>query len=106
MVAQDTRPSGPGLAQAAAAGVQSLGVTAEMVGLLTTPQLHWMVRGRNAGRAWDEQAYLQELAGAFKQVVAGTQPLGQVRQLRMQVVCYSRLDMRNRVGEGTTGCAG
>ena len=85
MVAQDTRPSGPGLAQAAAAGVQSLGVTAEMVGLLTTPQLHWMVRSRNAGRAWDEQAYLQELAGAFKQVVAGTRPLGQVRQLGIPV---------------------
>lgn len=78
MIAHDTRPSGPGLADAAAAGVACLGVTPEMVGLLTTPQLHWMVRSRNAGRAWDEASYLAELSGAFKRLVAGAQPLGQV----------------------------
>lgn len=79
MIAHDTRPSGPGLADAAAAGVRSLGVTPEMCGLLTTPQLHWMVRRRNAGLPYDEAAYLQVLSSAFKQLVAGTQPLGQVR---------------------------
>ena len=79
MIAHDTRPSGPSLAEAAAAGARCLGVEAEMCGLLTTPQLHWMVMCRNKGQPWGEADYYAALAGAYKQLVAGTQPLGQVR---------------------------
>jgi phosphoacetylglucosamine mutase len=79
MIGHDTRPSGPGLAEAAAAGARCLGVEAQMCGLLTTPQLHWMVMCRNKGQPWAEADYYGGLAGAYKQLVAGTQPLGQVR---------------------------
>lgn len=78
MIGHDTRPSGPGLAAAAAAGVRCLGLEAQMCGLLTTPQLHWMVMSRNRGEPCEEEDYYAALAGAYKQLVAGTQPLGQV----------------------------
>ena len=42
MIAHDTRPSGPHLAEAAAAGVRCLGVEPQMCGLLTTPQVGWV----------------------------------------------------------------
>ncbi|KAL4450013.1 hypothetical protein ABPG77_010682 [Micractinium sp. CCAP 211/92] len=77
MIGHDTRPSGPGLAAAAAAGVRCLGLEAQMCGLLTTPQLHWMVMSRNRGEPCGEEDYYAALAGAYKQLVAGTQPLGQ-----------------------------
>ncbi|PSC72140.1 phosphoacetylglucosamine mutase [Micractinium conductrix] len=77
MIAHDTRPSGPHLAEAAAAGVRCLGVEPQMCGLLTTPQLHWMVMSRNRGQPWAEADYCAALAGAYQQLVAGTQPLGQ-----------------------------
>ena len=79
LIAHDTRPSGPGLAAAAAAGVRCLGLEPEMRGLLTTPQLHWMVMRRNRGEPAGEADYYAALAGAYAQLVAGTQPLGQVR---------------------------
>lgn len=80
LIAHDTRPSGPGLAAAAAAGVRCLGLEPEMCGLLTTPQLHWMVMRRNRGESAGEADYYAALAGAYAQLVAGTQPLGQVRE--------------------------
>ncbi|KAI7835556.1 hypothetical protein COHA_010550 [Chlorella ohadii] len=77
LIAHDTRPSGPALAAAAAAGVRCLGLEPEMCGLLTTPQLHWMVMRRNRGEPAGEADYYAALAGAYAQLVAGTQPLGQ-----------------------------
>lgn len=87
MIAHDTRPSGPALAEAAAAGARCLGVEPQMCGLLTTPQLHWMVMSRNRGEPWGEADYYAALAGAYKQLVAGTQPLGQVRWVGGRVRC-------------------
>lgn len=84
MIGHDTRPSGPGLAAAAAAGVRCLGLEAQMCGLLTTPQLHWMVMSRNRGEPCGEEDYYAALAGAYKQLVAGTQPLGQVCRRRWE----------------------
>ena len=43
MLAHDTRPSAAELVQAAVAGVTALGSIPVACGLLTTPQLHWMV---------------------------------------------------------------
>ncbi|KAI3438187.1 hypothetical protein D9Q98_000624 [Chlorella vulgaris] len=77
MVAHDTRPSGPELAAAFADGVRCLGAQVQMCGLLTTPQLHWMVMSRNLGAPWAESDYYSALAGAYQRLVAGTQPLGQ-----------------------------
>jgi hypothetical protein len=78
MIAHDTRPSGPELADAAAAGVRCLGGEPQMCGLLTTPQLHWRVMRRNLGQPAGEADYYAALAGAYAQLVAGTQPLEQV----------------------------
>ncbi len=44
MLAHDTRPSADTLVKAAAAGVAAMGSLPIACGLLTTPQLHWMVR--------------------------------------------------------------
>lgn len=70
MVAHDTRPSASDLVAAAAAGVAALGGVAVRCGLLTTPQLHWMVRECNASAKHDEAAYFGALAGGFS-VLAG-----------------------------------
>lgn len=78
MIAFDTRPSSPGLAEAASAGVRSVGGVAEMIGLLTTPQLHWMVQRRNLSQSWDEASYLEELSNAFETLVADSKSLGMV----------------------------
>lgn len=43
MLAHDTRPSAEELIKAAGSGVQALGGLPIVCGLLTTPQLHWMV---------------------------------------------------------------
>ena len=83
MIGHDTRPSSPELAAAAAAGVRCLGMEPQMCGLLTTPQLHWMVMCRNRGEACGEGDYYAALAGAYLQLVEGTQPLGQVRRRRL-----------------------
>lgn len=44
MIAHDTRPSASVLMAAAVAGVTALGGMPVQCGLLSTPQLHWMVR--------------------------------------------------------------
>ncbi len=43
ILAYDTRPSAEELVKAAGSGVQALGGLPIVCGLLTTPQLHWMV---------------------------------------------------------------
>ena len=46
-MAMDTRPSSPLMAKAVAAGVAAAGGTVTDFGLLTTPQLHYVVRCTN-----------------------------------------------------------
>lgn len=79
LLACDTRPSSPALMAAAAAGVQALGGLAVDCGRLTTPQLHWQLRRLNQGLPWALEDYFSTLAGAYQQLVKGTEPLGQVR---------------------------
>lgn len=78
LLACDTRPSGPALLAAAAAGVEALGGQAVQCGQLTTPQLHWQVRRLNQGLPWTLDDYFSTLAAAYRVLVAGTQPLQQV----------------------------
>ena len=73
LIAHDTRPSGPGLAEAAAAGVRALGLQPRLLGLLTTPQLHWTVMRLNQGAPHSEGDYYRELAGAFQQLVGAVE---------------------------------
>lgn len=65
-IAHDTRPSWKELVSAACQGVESVGGRVEVKGLLTTPQLHWMVRQRNKGLVSREDDYYKALAEAYR----------------------------------------
>ncbi|GAQ90768.1 phosphoacetylglucosamine mutase [Klebsormidium nitens] len=79
LLARDTRPSGPALAHAATQGIAAVGATVEDRGVLTTPQLHWMVRATNRAEAATEQDYFRTLAAGFRELLllagAGRPPL-------------------------------
>jgi phosphoacetylglucosamine mutase len=48
-------------------GVYSIvGATATDMGILTTPQLHWMVRARNKGMKVTELDYFEQLSSSFR----------------------------------------
>ncbi|XP_058778137.1 phosphoacetylglucosamine mutase [Vicia villosa] len=67
LLGRDTRPSGEALLEAARQGVTSIvGAVASDMGILTTPQLHWMVRARNKGIKASEQDYFEQLSNSFK----------------------------------------
>lgn len=69
LIAHDTRPSGPRLAAAAAAGVSCVGGHPEILGLLTTPQLHWIVMRTNQGQPAGEVDYYTTLSAAFEKIM-------------------------------------
>lgn len=71
LIAHDTRPSGVRLAAAAAAGVEALGGRPKILGLLTTPQLHWAVMRTNQNLPSTEADYVGEFATAFDKLCAG-----------------------------------
>ncbi|QCD91483.1 phosphoacetylglucosamine mutase isoform X1 [Vigna unguiculata] len=67
LLGRDTRPSGDALLEAARQGVTSIvGAVATDMGVLTTPQLHWMVRARNKGVQASEQDYFEQLSSSFR----------------------------------------
>ncbi|KAJ0243760.1 Phosphoacetylglucosamine mutase [Hirschfeldia incana] len=67
---RDTRPSGESLLRAAEIGVRSvLGSVAVDLGVLTTPQLHWLVRAKNRGFKASESDYFENLTTSFKCLV-------------------------------------
>jgi hypothetical protein len=56
------------LAEAAKEGAEILGATVKDFGLLTTPQLHFVIAARNAGGALGnptEEGYMYRMAGSF-----------------------------------------
>lgn len=70
LLGRDTRPSGESLLEAAKQGVYSIvGATATDMGILTTPQLHWMVRARNKGMKATELDYFEQLSSSFRCLV-------------------------------------
>ncbi|GMY29822.1 phosphoacetylglucosamine mutase [Fagus crenata] len=67
LLGRDTRPSGESLLEAAKQGISSiLGAVAIDVGIVTTPQLHWMVRARNKGVKASELDYFEQLSSSFR----------------------------------------
>ncbi|KAA8522098.1 hypothetical protein F0562_012588 [Nyssa sinensis] len=67
LLGRDTRPSGESLLEAAKQGISSVvGVVANDMGVLTTPQLHWMVRARNKGMKSSELDYFDQLSSSFR----------------------------------------
>ncbi|PQQ13041.1 phosphoacetylglucosamine mutase isoform X1 [Prunus yedoensis var. nudiflora] len=70
LLARDTRPSGEFLLEAAKQGIGSIiGAVALDMGILTTPQLHWMVRARNGGMKASETDYFKQLSSSFRCLV-------------------------------------
>ena len=57
------------ISQICAPCVQALGAEASQLGLLTTPQLHWMVQQTNLSLPATEDAYFDVLATSFAQLV-------------------------------------
>ncbi|XP_058183180.1 phosphoacetylglucosamine mutase-like [Rhododendron vialii] len=67
LLGRDTRPSGESLLEAAKQGISSIvGAVAVDMGVLTTPQLHWMVRSRNKGMKATEMDYFNQLSSSFR----------------------------------------
>ncbi|KAK9805800.1 hypothetical protein WJX73_001329 [Symbiochloris irregularis] len=71
MVAHDSRPSAVALVAAAGDGISCVGATAYACGLLTTPQLHWMVMKCNRKLPHSKEDYFHTLAEAYEQLTAG-----------------------------------
>ncbi|KAK9698900.1 hypothetical protein RND81_08G139200 [Saponaria officinalis] len=70
LLGRDTRPSGESLLNAAKEGIKSiLGAVSHDMGILTTPQLHWMVRARNMGLKSTEHDYFQQLSQSYRCLV-------------------------------------
>ncbi|CAM6128767.1 unnamed protein product [Calypogeia fissa] len=70
LLARDTRPSGAELLAAAKKGVETVhGVVAQEKGILTTPQLHWMVRAFNRVEVDTESQYYDTLSFAFRSLL-------------------------------------
>ncbi|KAI1290015.1 Phosphoacetylglucosamine mutase [Halotydeus destructor] len=67
IVGRDTRPSSVPLAKAVVDGIESIGGEAEDYGLLTTPQLHYIVRCHNDKTYGvpSEEGYVSKLTKAF-----------------------------------------
>jgi phosphoacetylglucosamine mutase len=74
LIAHDTRPSGPELAEAAAAGVRCVGAEPQFLGLLTTPQLHWAVMRTNQKLPSGEADYYSVLSSAFVELAGKADP--------------------------------
>uniref|UniRef100_A0A0D9WWJ0 Phosphoacetylglucosamine mutase n=1 Tax=Leersia perrieri TaxID=77586 RepID=A0A0D9WWJ0_9ORYZ len=67
LLARDTRPTGEYLLDAAMKGVNAvIGAVAVDMGILTTPQLHWMVRCKNRGLKSSEADYFSQVIDSFR----------------------------------------
>lgn len=67
LLGRDTRPSGKLLVSAAALGATSItGTIANDMGILTTPQLHWMVRSKNKGIEATKNSYYDQLLVSYR----------------------------------------
>ncbi|KAJ1920342.1 hypothetical protein IWQ60_007011 [Tieghemiomyces parasiticus] len=76
VIGRDTRPTGPALVKALTDCLTALGstVTYQDYGVLTTPQLHYIVRCINTHGAYGEpteDGYYTKLATAFRTLVSG-----------------------------------
>ena len=70
-LARDTRPTGPTLAAAAKAGAEAIGAQVTDCGLMTTPQLHYVVYASYRNHPCDESDYFARLARGFGNMVQG-----------------------------------
>ncbi|XP_039122801.1 phosphoacetylglucosamine mutase [Dioscorea cayenensis subsp. rotundata] len=67
LLGRDTRPTGESLLETAKQGINAIiGAVAVDMGILTTPQLHWIVRSRNKGTKASEFDYYAQLSKSFR----------------------------------------
>lgn len=70
LLARDTRPTGEYLLDAAVKGINAIiGATALDMGILTTPQLHWMVRSKNKSLKASEEDYFTQVTESFRHLL-------------------------------------
>ncbi|KAK3163292.1 hypothetical protein QOZ80_1AG0001760 [Eleusine coracana subsp. coracana] len=70
LLGRDTRPTGEYLLDAALQGINAVvGARAIDMGILTTPQLHWMVRSKNKGIKASESDYFTQLIDSFRRLL-------------------------------------
>ncbi|CAH9134201.1 unnamed protein product [Cuscuta epithymum] len=87
LLGRDTRPSGEKLIAAAKKGVASIvGAVAIDVGVVTTPQLHWMVRAKNKGLEASECSYFDQLASSFRCLMSLTPQRGRSNAWNEKVI--------------------
>jgi phosphoacetylglucosamine mutase len=86
VVARDTRPSSPVMSRLVIAGITALGGEVVDAGLLTTPQLHYVVRCTNdpSYGAATEAGYNSKIAGAFNKLCAA---IGVDAPIKLTVDC-------------------
>ncbi|KAI8806469.1 hypothetical protein BJ742DRAFT_758695 [Cladochytrium replicatum] len=81
VVGRDTRPSGPALVDSVKNGIAALGGEIHDIGLVTTPQLHYVTRCLNTEGTPDAygeptvEGYYKKLAEAYVRIVKGKTPL-------------------------------
>lgn len=84
LFARDTRPSGARLVKALTSALDATGVKYTDCGLLTTPQLHYLVRAENTQTTKhpygevSEEGYYRKLGDAFKRAMYGAKSNGAV----------------------------
>jgi len=74
IVGRDTRKSSPSLATAVLDGIAAAGGSANDIGIVTTPQLHYMVVATNTKGGYGNpslEGYYAKLTGAFKKFISG-----------------------------------
>ena len=81
VVARDTRASGPGLVEALSAALAAVNVKLIDEGLMTTPQLHYVVRCINTNGAYGQPSaagYYEKFSEAFKRAMGDKKANGRV----------------------------
>lgn len=99
--ARDTRPSSPVLAAALEAGIKAAGAQCQNFGLLTTPQLHYIVRCINTNGQYGkptEEGYFEKLSEAFIKL-RNIRKAKKMKTLEVYNTCLY-LDAANGVGAG------
>ena len=75
VVGRDTRVSSPALSEACVRGVEAVGGSVVDLGVVTTPQLHYMVVATNTNGSYGEptiEGYYAKLSNAFKKFLSLT----------------------------------
>ncbi|XP_028857915.1 phosphoacetylglucosamine mutase [Denticeps clupeoides] len=119
-VGRDTRLSSEDLSQAVLDGVSSLGDHSHDFGLVTTPQLHYLVRCQNTNGSYGNaslEGYYQKLSQAFVQITSkavklttdqsplridGANGIGALKMREMEPFLQQRLSF-NLYNDGTSG---